>query len=165
MIKYPSQMNEYAADARSADRRPYPVGTGIPAGVDLIYTAYLIDAKIPNVGIFEKPRDLYAYASRAIFQWTLTPISGSVASFLSNVKSYLLERDAQRGRPKRYAALGYAELRYPRSIFQSYLGVRYMHDAIAHGVLRKDPALADQARRDAAAWARQIVGEMVQPTI
>src|SRR5688572_11659281 len=44
-IKNPSQMNEYALDARSADRRPHPVGTGIPAGVDLVYTAYLLDSK------------------------------------------------------------------------------------------------------------------------
>ncbi len=165
IVKYPAQMNEYAADARSADRRPYPVGTGIPAGVDLLYTAYLIDAKIPNIGIFEKPRDLYAYASRAIFQSQLTPISGSVASFFSNVKSYLLEKDAQRGRPKRYAALGYAELRYPRSTFQTYLAFKYMHEAIASGVLRKAPELTEAARRDAVAWSRQILTEMVQPAV
>jgi hypothetical protein len=165
MIKYPAQMNEYAMDARSADRRPYPVGTGIPAGVDPLYTAYLIDAKIPNVGIFEKPRDLYAYSARAIFQAQLTPVAGSVASFFSNVKSYLLERDAQRGRPKRYAALGYAELRYPRGVFRNYLGVRYVHDAIAHGVLRRSPELEEQAKRDAAAWSKQILGELVQPAL
>lgn len=165
IVKYPAQMNEYAADARSADRRPYPVGTGIPAGVDLLYTAYLLDAKIPNVGIFEKPRDLYAFAARAIFQSQLTPISGSVASFFSNVKSYLLEKDAQRGRPKRYASLGYAELRYPKSTFQTYLGFKYMQQAISSGLLRKSPQLSASAKVDAQAWARQILTELVQPSI
>jgi tubulin-like protein len=163
-IKNPSQMNEYACDARSADRRPYPVGTGIPAGVDLVYTAFLIDSKIPNVGIFESPRDLYAFASRAIFQSQITPMAGSVASFFSNVKNYLLERDAQRQRPKRYAALGYAELRYPKNVFSAYLGLRYQRDVIAQGILRTgyDPR---GPQKDAEAWVRQILNERIEPAM
>jgi hypothetical protein len=163
-IKNPSQMNEYACDTRAADRRPYPVGTGIPAGVDLVYTAFLVDSKIPNVGIFENPRDLYAYASRAIFQSQVTPMAGSVASFFSNVKNYLLERDSQRQRPKRYAALGYADLRYPKNVFSAYLGLRYQHDAITEGLLRKghDPS---GPKRDAEAWVRQILNERIEPAM
>jgi hypothetical protein len=164
-IKHPSQMNEYALDSRSADRRPHPVGTGIPAGVDLVHTAFLIDAKIPNVGILENPRDLYAYAARGIFQSQLVPTAGSIASFFSNVKNYLLERDAQRSRPKRYAAMGYAELRYPRNVFSSYLGLRYMHDLIGEGLLSERREVLASAKDDASAWVRAILGELIQPSM
>lgn len=164
-IKNPSQLNEWAMDSRSADRRPHPIGTGLPAGVELVSTAFLIDAKIPNVGLMERPRDLFAFAARAIFQSQLAPTSGSVASFFSNVKSYLLERDAQRNRPKRYAALGYAELRYPRNVFEQYLGMRYKQEAIERGLLARNPEVLAAVPAAARAWAKQLLGEQLAPVI
>ncbi|MCK6548936.1 tubulin-like doman-containing protein [Myxococcota bacterium] len=164
-LKHPTELNGYAMDARSADRRPHPVGTGLPAGVDVLDVAFLAGAELPGVGTFERLRDLYAHTARAIFQHELVPVSGSVASVLASAKRRLRDRDAQRGRPKRYAALGHAELTYPRNVFQAFLARRYEYEAIASGILRQSDELATKAKEDAGAYAQQIFDELIGPAM
>jgi hypothetical protein len=117
------------------------------ADYEPLKAVYLMDSEIPNVGSFGDPNDWHTYVSRGIFQLYLTPEEGSLDSVFSNVKTKLGETDGRYGLRKRFASLGYADLRHPGPQLREWLLERSAVEFVGERLLA-DP---DEARVAAAA--------------
>ena len=123
IMKNPNSFNELAMDSISQNRNePYPKGKGLPADslspLDFIYL--LGEGVTRGFGNFGSLRDLYDFTARSIFYTQFeASVFRSVQSKISNTES-LMNGEQIHGRPTRYAALGFAEIRYPGELMLKY---------------------------------------------
>lgn len=133
VLKHPARFNDLAMDRVSSDRRSRERGgTGLPEGTnDVLRLAYLAGEEIEGLGTHAVD-DMIAFSATAMAHRVL---SNGLESYKSNVEDYFSQTDTVNQRPKRYAALGYSEVRFPADVLREYLYARFRYDALRLGLL------------------------------
>lgn len=129
----PSRLAEIALDPGRPNGVP---ADPVRADYEPLKTVYLMDSEIPNVGRFHDANDWNAYVAQSIFQVFLAPEEGNLESVYSNIKTKLGETDRRYGLKKRFAAIGYADLRHPGGELHHFLAGRAATEYIDETLMR-----------------------------
>jgi hypothetical protein len=163
VLLQPARLAEIALDPGR------PNGVAIEAGradYEPLKTVYLLDSEIPNVGRFHDGADWNAYVAQSIFQVFLAPEEGSLESVFSNIKTKLGEVDRRYGLKKRFAALGYADIRHPGAELHGFLSYRAAVQYLRSNLLgRSDAEGVEEASAEIERGIETIVRQRIEPII
>ncbi|MCC6159410.1 MAG: hypothetical protein IT350_15275 [Deltaproteobacteria bacterium] len=124
ITKKPDAMNAMAFDYVTKSRHtPSPAGGGLPEMIGVpVRFSFLVDAEVETggVGMFPKPQDIFDFTARQIAwsQFEQNVLNG-IKSTISNIEA-MAALDREHQRPKRYGAIGFAELAYPTDLVADY---------------------------------------------